>query len=124
MTSEPYVQNPITNAPISDLRHANTALQEELAAMVDYLERAASANSAELSQVFTHNAREEAEHAAYLIDWMSRHEPIFKSQLERILGRETADSASAFHELAGSGVRELKLDPQASKTSPLEVNHA
>lgn len=67
------------------LHYAITSLMEELEAVDWYRQRADDASDADLRGVMLHNAREEMEHAAMLIEWLRRNEPHFEKQLREYL---------------------------------------
>ena len=67
------------------LHYAITSLMEELEAVDWYRQRADDTSNADLRGVLLHNAREEMEHAAMLIEWLRRNEPHFEKQLREYL---------------------------------------
>ena len=67
------------------LHYAITSLMEELEAVDWYRQRADDTKDEDLRQVLLHNAREEMEHAAMLIEWIRRREPLFEKQLREYL---------------------------------------
>jgi len=68
-----------------NLHYAITSLMEELEAVDWYRQRADDTDDADLRAVILHNAREEMEHAAMLIEWIRRNEPHFEKQLREYL---------------------------------------
>lgn len=67
------------------LHYAITSLMEELEAIDWYRQRADDIEDADLRAVVLHNAKEEMEHAAMLIEWIRRSEPLFEKQLREYL---------------------------------------
>ena len=130
MPQPPIIDNPITAHQPTDLRHASAALCEEIEAMVDYLERAEACDSIELTQILEHHAREEAEHAVYLIDWIRRNVAAFKSHFDRIIKSGESVESQLLGEMEFREPRELDLKPPAAPKLPataldtVEVNHA
>jgi len=58
---------------------------EELEAADWYDQRIDATGDAELTTILRHNRDEEKEHAAMLIEWLRRHDPVFDSHLRRYL---------------------------------------
>jgi ferritin-like protein len=67
------------------LHYAISSLMEELEAVDWYRQRADDTEDADLRAVILHNAKEEMEHAAMLIEWIRRNEPLFDKQLREYL---------------------------------------
>lgn len=67
------------------LHYAITSLREELEAVDWYRQRADDAEDAELKAILLHNANEEIEHAAMLLEWIRRREPRFDKELKEYL---------------------------------------
>lgn len=57
-----------------DMKRAIDSLQEELEAVDFYNQRADACTNSELADIFRHNANEEKEHAAMLLEWIRRHD--------------------------------------------------
>ncbi len=70
------------------LHYAITSLMEELEAIDWYRQRADDTDDPELKAVLLHNAREETEHAAMVLEWIRRHDPNFDKQLRAYLFTE------------------------------------
>ena len=64
-----------------DMHRALISQQEELEAVDWYQQRAESCVDEDLRAVFEHNRREEIEHAAMLLEWLRRHDPVFAAHL-------------------------------------------
>ena len=86
------------------MHYAITSLMEELEAVDWYRQRADDIEDPELKKIVLHNAREELEHAAMVLEWMRRNDPEVNEQLkeylfteESITGRE--EEASEKHGL-------------------------
>jgi hypothetical protein len=80
-----------------DLHRALASLQEELEAVDWYQQRIDATGDAELRAILRHNRDEEKEHAAMVLEWIRRHDPVFDTRLRTylftegpILERETA----------------------------------
>jgi len=65
-----------------DKKRAIDSLREELEAVDFYNQRADATNNEELKAVLIHNANEEKEHAAMLIEWLRRNDPEFDKELK------------------------------------------
>ncbi len=100
---EPYEQ---LTANTRDLHRAIRSLMEELEAVDWYQQRVDACADDDLRAILAHNRDEEKEHAAMVMEWIRRRDPVFDVQLkkylfttESIAGREedtkTAASASA-----------------------------
>lgn len=68
-----------------NLHYAITSLMEELEAVDWYQQRADDTNDPELKAVMLHNANEEIEHAAMVIEWLRRNDARFDKQLREYL---------------------------------------
>jgi len=67
------------------LHYAITSLREELEAVDWYRQRADDCEDAALKAILLHNAGEEIEHAAMLLEWLRRSEPRFHKELKDYL---------------------------------------
>jgi ferritin-like protein len=67
------------------LHYAITSLREELEAVDWYRQRADDTDDAALKAILLHNANEEIEHAAMLLEWLRRTEPRFAKELKEYL---------------------------------------
>jgi hypothetical protein len=65
--------------------YAITSLIEELEAVDWYRQRADDCDDAELKKILLHNAREELEHAAMVLEWLRRSDPETDKQLKDYL---------------------------------------
>ena len=68
--------------------YAITSLIEELEAVDWYRQRADDCDDAELREILLHNAREELEHAAMVLEWLRRSDPETNEQLKEYLFTE------------------------------------
>jgi hypothetical protein len=75
--------------------YAITSLIEELEAVDWYRQRADDCDDPDLRDILLHNAREELEHAAMVLEWLRRNDPETDAQLKAylftdgsIIGRE------------------------------------
>ncbi len=68
-----------------DMHRALASLIEELEAVAWYNQRAEATDNEELKHILTHNADEEKEHAAMLIEWIRRNDPKFHDELKDYL---------------------------------------
>ncbi|MDB5440246.1 MAG: hypothetical protein JWM33_2673 [Caulobacteraceae bacterium] len=68
--------------------YAITSLIEELEAVDWYRQRADDCSDAELKAILLHNAREELEHAAMVLEWLRRSDPETNEQLKAYLFTE------------------------------------
>ena len=59
-----------------DLARARQSLIEELDAINVYEERIQASKDEKLKKVLTHNRDEEKEHAAMLIEWIRKNDPV------------------------------------------------
>lgn len=75
--------------------YAITSLIEELEAVDWYRQRADDCDDAELKKILLHNAREELEHAAMVLEWLRRSDPETDEQLREYLFK---DGSIAGHE--------------------------
>ncbi len=83
-----------------ELHYAITSLMEELEAIDWYRQRADDIEDEELRAIVLHNAKEEWEHAAMILEWIRRRDPEADVQLREylggkgsIVGREEASSS-------------------------------
>ena len=80
--------------------YAITSLIEELEAVDWYRQRADDCDDAELKKILLHNAREELEHAAMVLEWLRRSDPETDEQLREYLFK---DGSIAGHEEEATG---------------------
>jgi hypothetical protein len=68
--------------------YAITSIIEELEAVDWYRQRADDCDDPELRKILLHNAREELEHAAMVLEWLRRSDPETDMQLKEYLFTE------------------------------------
>ena len=71
-----------------ELHYAITSLMEELEAVDWYRQRADDTADPELKAILLHNAREEMEHAAMVLEWIRRKDKDFDAQLREYLFKD------------------------------------
>ena len=65
--------------------YAITSIIEELEAVDWYRQRADDCDDPELKAILLHNAREELEHAAMVLEWLRRNDPEAEAQFKEYL---------------------------------------
>ncbi|EKE26845.1 MAG: hypothetical protein ACD_4C00136G0005 [uncultured bacterium (gcode 4)] len=65
-----------------DMRRAIDSLREELEAVDYYNQRADSCTNPELKEILLHNAKEEKEHAAMILEWIRRNDEEYSHELK------------------------------------------
>ena len=83
-----------------ELHYAITSLMEELEAVDWYRQRADDTHDPELKAILLHNAREELEHAAMVLEWMRRNDADVNEQLTEYLFKTGSITG---HEEAAAG---------------------
>ena len=71
-----------------EFHYAVTSLMEEWEAVDWYRQRADDTEDPELKAILLHNAREELEHAAMVLEWLRRNDPDVDAQLREYLFTE------------------------------------
>ena len=71
-----------------NLHYAITSLIEEFEAVDWYRQRADDCNDPELKKILLHNAREELEHAAMVLEWIRRNDAEADAQLREYLFKD------------------------------------
>lgn len=86
MSSESY-HEPIEllSESTKDMHRAITSLREELEAVDWYQQRAEGTADPELRAILIHNKNEEIEHAAMVLEWMRRRDPVVADNLKTYL---------------------------------------
>ena len=67
------------------LHYALASLKEELEAVDWYRQRADDTEDESLKAILLHNAKEETEHAAMILEWLRRNDPAFAKELKEYL---------------------------------------
>src|SRR5262245_50550653 len=83
-----------------NLHYAITSLIEEFEAVDWYRQRADDCSDPALREILLHNAKEELEHAAMVLEWIRRNDPEADSQLKEYLFTEGSITG---HEEEASG---------------------
>jgi hypothetical protein len=83
-----------------ELHYAIASLMEEFEAVDWYRQRADDTEDAELKAILLHNAREELEHAAMVLEWMRRNDADVNEQLTEYLFKTGSITG---HEEAAAG---------------------
>ena len=79
---EPYDE---LDADTRDMHRAIRSLMEELEAVDWYNQRVQVTTDDELKGLLIHNRDEEKEHAAMVLEWIRRRDPVFDEQLRTYL---------------------------------------
>ena len=76
------------SAKTLNMHYAIASLMEELEAVDWYRQRADDCDDPALKEILLHNAKEELEHAAMVLEWMRRNDPETDSQLREYLFKD------------------------------------
>jgi len=68
-----------------DMHRAITSLMEELEAVDWYNQRVDACKDRELAAILEHNRDEEKEHAAMVLEWIRRRDPVLDKELRDVL---------------------------------------
>ena len=68
-----------------DMHRAITSLMEELGAVDWYNQRVDACKDQELKAILEHNRDEEKEHAAMVLEWIRRRDPVMDKELKEFL---------------------------------------
>jgi len=71
-----------------DMHRAITSLMEELEAVDWYNQRVDACKDSELKSILEHNRDEEKEHAAMVLEWIRRKDPVLDKELKDYLFKE------------------------------------
>ena len=89
MSSESLHENPeALGAEVIDTHRAIVSLMEELEAVDWYDQRIDATPDKSLADILRHNRDEEKEHAAMVLEWIRRHDPVIDKQLRTYLFTE------------------------------------
>lgn len=85
--ASPGYQEPVNelSANTRNLHRAIASLMEELEAVDVYHQRADACSDPALKAILLHNANEEKEHAAMLLEWIRRQDTTFSKELKDYL---------------------------------------
>ena len=98
---------------ITDQHRAIVSLMEELEAVDWYNQRAKATNNQELRAILEHNRDEEKEHAAMVLEWLRRSDPVLDQHLKTYLftqGSVTEIEAETEHSGSGDGGESARQD--------------
>lgn len=70
---------------VRDMHRAIESLMEELEAVDWYAQRVSACKDSELREILQHNADEEKEHAAMVLEWIRRKDPKMDKNLRKYL---------------------------------------
>ena len=86
MANEGY-HEPIEKLSVAtvDMHRAIVSLMEELEAMDWYNQRIDACSDSELKAILVHNRDEEKEHAAMVLEWIRRRDPVLDHELKETL---------------------------------------
>jgi ferritin-like protein len=73
-----------------DRHRALVSIMEELEAVDWYQQRADATRDADLVAILVHNRDEEKEHAAMVLEWLRRRDPVFDRHLRTYLFTESS----------------------------------
>jgi ferritin-like protein len=73
------------SAATRDMHRAIVSLMEELEAVDWYNQRADACSDADLKAILEHNRDEEKEHAAMVLEWIRRKDPVLDKELKDYL---------------------------------------
>ena len=76
------------SAETMDMHRAIVSLMEELEAVDWYNQRVDACSDPELKAILAHNRDEEKEHAAMVLEWIRRRDPVFEHELKDSLFKE------------------------------------
>jgi ferritin-like protein len=94
--SAQFHESPDDLRPETRDRHRGiVSMMEELEAVDWYDQRIDAANDEELREILRHNRDEEKEHAAMLLEWLRRRDPVWHEHLSRYLFSEEPIAALA-----------------------------
>ncbi|HEX6993486.1 MAG TPA: encapsulin-associated ferritin-like protein [Gammaproteobacteria bacterium] len=91
--SEPDILHEARDTLSDDVVNGHRAirsLMEELEAIDWYAQRVDATNDQELKEVLAHNRDEEKEHAAMVLEWIRRHDPVLDRYLRQYLFTEAS----------------------------------
>jgi ferritin-like protein len=102
-----------------DMHRALVSLQEELEAADWYNQRVDACKDGELRAILAHNRDEEKEHAAMLLEWLRRNDPLMDAVLKTYLFSSGAITEVEASTTAGEGASgSVNSDKPAGPTPP------
>ena len=79
------------SAKTLDMKRAIDSLREEVEAVDSYNQRADACSDENLKKILIHNANEEKEHAAMLIEWLRQNDAEFEGELKEYVFSDKED---------------------------------
>ncbi|TXL72500.1 ferritin [Vineibacter terrae] len=109
MSSETLHEDPEKLGPLTlDQHRAIVSLMEEMEAVDWYNQRVQATSDPELRTILAHNRDEEKEHAAMVLEWLRRNDPVLDEHLRTFLfsdgpigAKEAAVTGGAAPEASG-----------------------
>jgi hypothetical protein len=92
-----------------DRHRAVTSLMEELEAVDWYDQRIDATDDADLAAILRHNRDEEKEHAAMVLEWLRRHDPVLDTHLRTYLFTEGSITEMETSETESAGATDSSL---------------
>jgi hypothetical protein len=86
-----YEKEENLSSKTKDMRRAIDSLREELEATDHYNQRANACEDENLRKTLIHNANEEKEHAAMLIEWIRQHDENFLKEMANYYNADVSD---------------------------------
>ena len=77
-----------------NIKRAIDSLREELDAVDVYNQRADACTDENLKKILIHNANEEKEHAAMLIEWLRQNDEVFSKEIKEYVLSDKKDISS------------------------------
>ncbi|HOI18881.1 MAG TPA: ferritin family protein [Candidatus Woesearchaeota archaeon] len=77
-----------------NIKRAIDSLREELDAVDVYNQRADACTDKDLKKILIHNANEEKEHAAMLIEWLRQNDEVFSKEIKEYVLSDKKDISS------------------------------
>lgn len=74
-----------------DMKRAIDSLKEELEAVDWYMQRVDACKDENLKRILLHNANEEKEHAAMIMEWIRQHDESFAKEMKEYLFSDEKD---------------------------------
>ncbi|WP_018947990.1 encapsulin-associated ferritin-like protein [Thioalkalivibrio sp. ALMg11] len=81
-----------------EMHRAIVSLMEELEAVDWYQQRIDGCKDDELKAILAHNRDEEIEHAAMVLEWIRRHNPVFDRELKDNLWSDKDYTKTGHHD--------------------------
>lgn len=74
-----------------NMKRAIDSLKEEIDAVDVYNQRADACTDENLKKILIHNANEEKEHAAMLIEWLRQNDEVFAKEIKEYVNSDKKD---------------------------------